>query len=68
MDRRASWRRFRCGFSSVSWGNGQLALVEEERWKDRKRIMLAVAPDGGALVKLFEGSFEDRYHDPGAAV
>jgi dipeptidyl aminopeptidase/acylaminoacyl peptidase len=52
-------------FSSVTWGNGKLALVEEERWKDRKRVMLAVPPDGGAPVKLFEGSFEDRYHDPG---
>ena len=52
-------------FRSVVWGNGKLALIEEERWKDRKRIMLAVAPDGGAPVKLFEGSFQDRYHDPG---
>ncbi len=53
-------------FDSVTWGNGKLALVEETRWKDRKRIMLAVAPDKpGAGVKLFEGSFEDRYHDPG---
>lgn len=53
-------------FRSVTWGNGRLALVEQERWKDRKRIMLAVSPDtGGATVKLFEGSFEDRYHDPG---
>ena len=52
-------------FSRVTWGNGHLALVEEERWKDRKRVMLAVAPDGGTTVKLFEGSFEDRYHDPG---
>lgn len=53
-------------FRGVAWGNGKLALVEEERWKDRKRIMLAVSPDvGGAAVKLFEGSFEDRYHDPG---
>jgi len=50
---------------SIVWASGKLALVEEERWKDRKRIMLAVAPDGGALVKLFEGSFQDRYHDPG---
>lgn len=53
-------------FGSVTWGNGKLALVEEERWKDRKRIMLAVSPDAeSAPVKLFEGSFEDRYHDPG---
>ena len=54
-------------FRDITWGNGKLALVEEERWKDRKRVMLAVAPDSpGALVTLFEGSFEDRYHDPGS--
>jgi dipeptidyl aminopeptidase/acylaminoacyl peptidase len=53
-------------FGSVQWGNGQVAIVEEERWKDRKRIMLAVSPAApGPEVKLFEGSFEDHYHDPG---
>jgi dipeptidyl aminopeptidase/acylaminoacyl peptidase len=53
-------------FSSVEWGSGKLAVVEEERWKDRKRIMLEIAPSSpGMEVKLFEGSFEDRYHDPG---
>ena len=53
-------------FRSLSWGNGHLALVQEERWKDRKRIILDVSPDAPAApVKLFEGSFEDRYHDPG---
>ena len=52
-------------FHSITWGNGHLALVEAQRWKDRKRVMLAVAPEGGPTVKLFEGSFEDRYHDPG---
>jgi dipeptidyl aminopeptidase/acylaminoacyl peptidase len=50
----------------VAWGNDHLALVEELRWKDRKRVILAVAPSAPATpVKLFEGSFEDRYHDPG---
>ena len=53
-------------FRSLSWGNGKLALVEEERWKDRKRVILAVAPDApAASVTLFDGSSEDRYHDPG---
>ena len=53
-------------FRSVEWGTGRLAIVEEERWKDRKRIMLAMSPaDPGRAVKLYEGSFEDRYHDPG---
>ena len=51
---------------NVIWGNGRLALVEERLWKDRKRIILAVSPDkAGASVRLFDGSFEDRYHDPG---
>jgi dipeptidyl aminopeptidase/acylaminoacyl peptidase len=53
-------------FRSVEWGNGRVAIVEEERWKDRKRIMLAMSPAApGTEVKLFEGSFEDHYHDPG---
>lgn len=53
-------------FRSVTWGTGGLALVEERRWKDRKRIMLAIAPQAAtSAVTLFEGSFEDRYHDPG---
>jgi dipeptidyl aminopeptidase/acylaminoacyl peptidase len=53
-------------FDGMDWGNGKLAIVEETRWKDRKRIMLGVSPTGaGAAVMLFEGSFEDRYHDPG---
>jgi dipeptidyl aminopeptidase/acylaminoacyl peptidase len=53
-------------FRSMQWGNNRLAIVEELRWKDRKRIMLEVSPAApGTEVKLFEGSFEDRYHDPG---
>ena len=53
-------------FRSVTWSAGLLALVEERRWKDRKQIMLRVSPDGAAPpTVLFEGSFEDRYHDPG---
>jgi dipeptidyl aminopeptidase/acylaminoacyl peptidase len=53
-------------YRSVAWGDDHLALVEERRWKDRKRVILAVAPSAPATpVKLFEGSFEDRYHDPG---
>ncbi len=56
-------------YRSVAWGNDQLALVEERRWKDRKRVILAVAPGvPAAAVKIFEGSFEDRYHDPGTAL
>jgi len=53
-------------FRSIAWGTKQLALVEERRWKDRKRLILAVSPSAPSnLAKLFEGSFEDRYRDPG---
>ena len=53
-------------FRSMEWGNARVAIVEEQRWKDRKRIMLEVSPAApGTEVKLFEGSFEDHYHDPG---
>ena len=54
-------------FRSIAWGTNQVALVEERRWKDRKRIILGVSPSAPSTpVKLFEGSFEDRYKDPGA--
>jgi len=55
-------------FSDVAWTENHIALVEEGRWKDRKRIILAVGPSAGGPVKLFEGSFEDRYNDPGKPV
>jgi len=56
-------------FQNVSWASDRLAIIEEHRWKDRKRMILAIAPGAshGAPVTLFEGSFEDRYHDPGTA-
>jgi dipeptidyl aminopeptidase/acylaminoacyl peptidase len=53
-------------FGGVTWGNEHLALVEEFRWKDRKRSILAIDPTrAGQPATLFDGSFEDRYHDPG---
>lgn len=53
-------------FGGVTWGNEHLALLEEFRWKDRKRVILAFDPArAGQPATLFDGSFEDRYHDPG---
>ena len=54
-------------FEGIDWSSNDLALIEQRRWKDRKRILLAVAPSAapGNGTALFEGSFEDRYHDPG---
>src|SRR5271155_1772265 len=53
-------------FHSVAWSDKHTVLVEERRWKDRGRVILAVSGTA-AEVKLFEGSFEDRYNDPGTA-
>ena len=33
-------------FRSVAWAQNHLVLVEERRWKDRKRIILAAPPSG----------------------
>jgi dipeptidyl aminopeptidase/acylaminoacyl peptidase len=63
-------------FRSIDWGEAgeHFALVEERRWKDRKRVLLVLSTADAAsptkstfapLTKLYEGSFEDRYKDPG---
>ena len=61
-------------FRTIEWSDDNFALVEERRWKDRKRILLSVPcttparPSKGGLLaptKIYEGSFEDRYNDPG---
>jgi dipeptidyl aminopeptidase/acylaminoacyl peptidase len=57
-------------FTGVEWGNAHLALVNEREWAHRRRVIAAVDPSAGTapLTKLYEGSSEDRYHDPGRAV
>lgn len=53
-------------FVSIAWAQNHLVLMQQRRWKDRKRVILALPPDAPSQpVKLFEGSFEDRYNDPG---
>ena len=44
-------------FRSIAWGTNQLALVEERRWKDRKRIILAAG-------KTASASFSPSLHQP----
>jgi len=55
-------------FAKVQWGNQHLALVSEREWKTRKRLVVAVDPATKGAKTFFEGSLEDRYHDPGTAV
>jgi dipeptidyl aminopeptidase/acylaminoacyl peptidase len=51
---------------AIRWSSDRLALLEETRWRDRKRIILAAVPGSAVTPKtLFEGSSEDQYNDPG---
>ncbi len=52
----------------TEWGNDHLALVSERQRKTRKRVMLALNPSTKTTKAIFEGSSEDRYHDPGMPV
>jgi dipeptidyl aminopeptidase/acylaminoacyl peptidase len=56
-------------FGGIQWGTGQLALVEESWWKDRKTRTHVVAPDDPKVHRvLWDRSSEDRYSDPGRPV
>jgi len=52
-------------YRGVAWGSEHLAIVTEGRWKDRKSILAALDPATGKLTTLYEGSTQDRYHNPG---
>jgi dipeptidyl aminopeptidase/acylaminoacyl peptidase len=54
-------------YNGVDWGNDDVALVEAERWKDRRAQLWRVHPNGGAAPELvIDRSSEDRYGDPGS--
>jgi dipeptidyl aminopeptidase/acylaminoacyl peptidase len=53
-------------FRFIEWGSEHLAIVNEGRWKDRKTILAALDPATGKLSQLYQGSMQDRYHDPGS--
>jgi dipeptidyl aminopeptidase/acylaminoacyl peptidase len=54
-------------FAGLEWGNDHVALVNERERRHRRRVIAVVDPSAATpeLKKLFEGSSEDRYHDPG---
>ncbi len=52
-------------FRGIAWSGDHLAVVTEGRWKDRKIIISALDPASGTLTELYQGSSQDRYHDPG---
>lgn len=55
--------------TGIEWGNEHLAMATESRWADRKLRMLAFDPSTpGHETTIWEGSSQDRYHNPGRPV
>lgn len=55
-------------YAGTQWGSGDLALLTEYWWKTRRIREWRLQPDGGEAVMVRDGSYEDRYADPGMAV
>jgi len=57
-------------FNGVQWGSGDLALVSSWWWPTRTIRTWRVRPatPEAAPEKLFDYSWEDRYHEPGTPV
>ena len=54
-------------YAGITWGRGDVALLDEYWWKSRQQKQWKIAPDDPAQapVLLHEGSSDDRYADPG---
>lgn len=54
-------------YAGISWGRGDLALLNEYWWKTRQTKQWRIAPDrpDAAPELIVERSSEDRYSDPG---
>jgi dipeptidyl aminopeptidase/acylaminoacyl peptidase len=57
-------------YAGAQWGRGDFALIGEYWWKTRQVRSWWVAPDSATVApkKVYEGSSEDRYNDPGEPV
>jgi len=54
-------------FGGVTWGDDELALVEEWWYADRRVMTHALDPTSGEARVLHDRSWQDRYGDPGEA-
>ncbi len=54
-------------FNKFEWATGDLAIVEEWQWQDRRIVTSSFVPDAPEKGKktLFDRSWEDRYNNPG---
>lgn len=54
-------------FAGITWGRGDLALLNESWWKNRRTKTWLIAPDESSTEPklLFDRDAQDRYSDPG---
>ncbi|WP_372018977.1 prolyl oligopeptidase family serine peptidase [Pseudoxanthomonas sp. 10H] len=55
-------------YAGITWGRGDLALLDEAWWKTRRTRTWRIQPDHPARAPqlLVDRSYEDRYADPGS--
>ncbi len=55
-------------YAGITWGRGDLAVLDEYWWKTRRTRSWRIHPDRPAQAAqlLFDRSYEDRYADPGS--
>jgi dipeptidyl aminopeptidase/acylaminoacyl peptidase len=62
------------GARGITWGTDHLALASVSRFSDRKSMLIAFDPSPadpttpGKTIILYQGSSQDRYHNPGHAL
>lgn len=54
-------------YSGITWGTGNMAVIRENWWANRRYLTRLISPDNSQAPSrtLFEGSTEDVYNDPG---
>lgn len=57
-------------YGGIAWGRGDLALLYESEWKNRRSKTWVISPDHPEKEPelLFDRNYEDSYSDPGSPV
>jgi len=55
-------------YRGITWGNGDLAMITEWEWANRKTVTHVFSPNKAdcKLQVIFNRSYEDKYNDPGS--
>jgi len=65
-----SFMNLQLRFGGLSWGTGEIAIINERWWNTRRSVTILFSPDHSELKQqiLFDRSTEDIYNDPGRFV